>query len=946
MCVWLTIDKSYSGLKKDIYIANLYFSPETSTHVEDDPFAILQGDIADLPNDCYILLCGDFNARTNVLSDYEYITLNGTDGPLADLLPNDLVNDISVKEYLISRNILRRVSQDTGRVNNYGTQLLDLCKCSNLCILNGRIGSDRGIGKFTRTDTTGNSVVDYVVATPKLSDFINHFMVHSKFPESDHVPITFAIKLNKSRYDVNKPHHTLNVWYPHYKYKWSVADLSHIGDALMDRTSLYHKAKFQDTIRNLGTANEVALKFSEYFSQVCQRVCSLKTANSKPRSGPAWFDTECKLKRTEAIRAGEKANSDEDRALLSIKCCEYRSLKQRKKRQYHTACTNNIATAYNVDRTLMWSLLSKYSSNTISRDDMPGGDEFISHYELFSNPIEREYFDNDYMKKVREFLKQYDQNYNPYSKPRDIELDIFNSNFGLDEVNHAIESLRNNKSAGIDCIPAEFIKHNKDIVARDICTVLNHILEREDFPEIWSEGIRSSVFKAGDKLDTNNYRGITVLSVFAKIFEIIVQRRFDYVNEAFSRTDKYNGGFLKGCRTADNLFILQCLVERQLNLNQNLFVVFVDFKQAFDIMNRDILFYKIIKSGLHGMLLNTLRSLYSKTSFRVKHSGKLSDSILQQMGVNQGGNASPTIFREYLADLSDYLPKHTGVCISDAEILVHLLWADDLILVSTQAKDSQKQLDSLFKFCSKNWSIVNEIKTKAVVFGKHREVTLVFNEQPIEQVKSFKYVGNVTKAISVLSRDMFGENYTHLCDKAKKSIFALQSKRRKIGCLPPQCMFHLFDSIVRPILTYGSDVWGVNKAGGEAVDKVLLWFARIVLRVKATTSNIITLGECGLVPPSVTCAINVILYFTRIREFPDSSIVKSLFIEQKRFHDLGFTNWYGKVWELAESYGIKLDRSYDKIAVKDIITRSFRNKWLTEKSNLEKNPILRTYDKI
>ena len=210
-------------------------------------------------------------------------------------------------------------------------------------------------------------------------------------------------------------------------------------------------------------------------------------------------------------------------------------------------------------------------------------------------------------------------------------------------------------------------------MARGICTVLNYILEREDFPKIWSEGIRSSVFKAGDKLDTNNYRGITVLPVFEKKIEIIVQRRFDYVNEAFSRTDKYNRGFLKRCRTADKLFILQGLVERQLNLNQNLFVVFVDFKQAFDIMNRDILFYKIIKSGLHGRWLNTLRSLYSKTSIRVKHSGKLSDSILQQMGVNQGGNASPTIFREYLADLSDYLPKHTGVCISDAEILVHLL---------------------------------------------------------------------------------------------------------------------------------------------------------------------------------------------------------------------------------------------------------------------------------
>ena len=129
-------------------------------------------------------------------------------------------------------------------------------------------------------------------------------------------------------------------------------------------------------------------------------------------------------------------------------------------------------------------------------------------------------------------------------------------------------------------------------------------------------------------------------------------------------------------------------MERQLNLNQNLIIVFVDFKQAFDIMNRHVLFYKIIKSDLHGRLLNTLTSLYSKTHFRVKHFGKLSEPILQEVGVNQGGNASPTTFREYLADLSDYLPKHTGVCIPDAEILVHLLWADDLILVSTQNKNS------------------------------------------------------------------------------------------------------------------------------------------------------------------------------------------------------------------------------------------------------------------
>ena len=135
------------------------------------------------------------------------------------------------------------------------------------------------------------------------------------------------------------------------------------------------------------------------------------------------------------------------------------------------------------------------------------------------------------------------------------------------------------------------------------------------------------MYKAGDVLDPDNYRRITVLPIFEKIFETIVQKRLEFINEAFGRNDIYNGGFLKGSRTSDNLFILTSLIERQINLGQSLIVCFVDFSKAFDLINRDILFYKIIKSGLYGRVIDTLRDLYRKTSFRIKHSGKLSPSI-------------------------------------------------------------------------------------------------------------------------------------------------------------------------------------------------------------------------------------------------------------------------------------------------------------------------------
>ena len=85
----------------------------------------------------------------------------------------------------------------------------------------------------------------------------------------------------------------------------------------------------------------------------------------------------------------------------------------------------------------------------------------------------------------------------------------------------------------------------------------------------------------------------------------------EFINGAFMRKDRFNGGFLKGSQTTDNLFILQSLIEWQLSLGQNLIICFIDFSRAFDLMDRNILFYKFIKSGLQGRVIYTAQ-IYTK----------------------------------------------------------------------------------------------------------------------------------------------------------------------------------------------------------------------------------------------------------------------------------------------------------------------------------------------
>ena len=431
-----------------------------------------------------------------------------------------------------------------------------------------------------------------------------------------------------------------------------------------------------------------------------------------------------------------------------------------------------------------------------------------------------------------------------------------------------------------------------------------------------------------------------------KIFEIVVYNRLSFLNEALDKYDKWNGGFMKNVRTADNMFILNGIVQKQLLIGKSLYVYFVDFSKAFDLVNRNILFYKLMRSDWSGRVIDTLRSLYSKTKFRLKCSGMLSPAILNEIGVNQGGVCSGLLFRKYVADLEQYLMSEMGICI-DETIIGHLLWADDLILFSDTITGLQKQLDGVMKFCSHNRMIVNESKTKFMQFGKRKNLEVYFNGSKIDEVLEYKYLG-VIRAIQQAGQDIFLCNYQYLCDQAHKAIFCAQRTTKNIEPLTPEMYFYLFDSLVRPILTYGSEVWGFCKSGLLDLDRVFLRYMRCILRVKATTSNFIVIGECGQFPPSVSCHISLLSFFYRLFHMPNSQLVKQVYNQLFRLHEQGFSNWITSVLDLSKIYNIDVTsvnrcfRNVFKFKVKEY----FINEWRTAIKNTDAYPILRTYNVI
>ena len=535
----------------------------------------------------------------------------------------------------------------------------------------------------------------------------------------------------------------------------------------------------------------------------------------------------------------------------------------------------------------------------------PEKNALFSYFKNLSKDVKAPYFTYDLENCAIEFLRQYDAGLiEPPADP--LIHEILNRNFSDNEVLRAIESLKNNKCPGLDGIPSELFKAGKYKLVTILTIMYNYFLEFREFPRSWSEGLRIALFKSGDRLDPACQRGITIWPNVEKIFEICFNNRFDFINEAFDKIDQQNGGFLKGSRTSDNIFIVQGLIQRQLSLGQPLIICFVDFSKAFDLVNRNLLFYKLIQSGWGGRLIDTMRSLYRQTSFRLRHNGKISDSVSESIGVAQGGSASGNLFRKFLQDAKTYIKSRYGVVLNEFTLIAYLLWADDMVKFSNSVEGMQRLLDCLFEFCVKNHMVVNEVKTKCMVFGTKEIPTLTFNGVRIELVNSYKYLGNMISPIQRPLADIFSLNHDYLCNQARKAVFSMRLRTQNASPTSPKLQIKLFNALVKQILTYGSDVWGTCHNAIIKIDTFHRAFLKIVLGIKGSTSNVMVYGELGIYPIKLDLLANCFKYFHRLHQMNGKKLAKKVFNELSRLESISFPTWISKVENKAMEFDIDL----------------------------------------
>ena len=315
--------------------------------------------------------------------------------------------------------------------------------------------------------------------------------------------------------------------------------------------------------------------------------------------------------------------------------------------------------------------------------------------------------------------------------------------------------------------------------------------------------------KKRDRNNPGNYKSISLLNNGYKIYSKIIAKRLTVIAEALLLEEQ--NGFRKGRSCMDCIFSVSQIIEKHREFNIPTYMAFIDFKKAFDTVDRDKLWTIMSSKGIPTHLITIIKKIHMENIIRVNAGNVISeDFIFITQVVRQGCPLSHVLFNLYLDEtIWIWLQKLKTSKYFKELIFNTLLFADDQFIISDTEDNLQMAVYILYSI-SKEYNL--EIATKKMkVFG-FVGAKIIINGETLEQVSQFTYLGC---SISYqFSNDVESKlaKFLQLIGTIKRTIF---------GKVRAETILKIYNTLVLPKFLYGSET-ALQRRRTEAAEMKLL----------------------------------------------------------------------------------------------------------------------------
>ena len=364
------------------------------------------------------------------------------------------------------------------------------------------------------------------------------------------------------------------------------------------------------------------------------------------------------------------------------------------------------------------------------------------------------------------------------------------------EVLKALNRLDVNKSSGPDQLPTKIIKLTALLIYEPLTQLFNKSLTSGIYPSAWKHAKVRPIFKRkGSPSQINNYRPISLLPCFSKIFgKIIFSHIYNHITENSLLSDRQSG-YRPGHNTQLQLCYLTEKLYKSLDKGQDFTTIYLDISRYFEKIWHLGLLAKCEKEfGLTGNLLLWVESYLVDRRQTVHINDKKSRVQTLDAGVPQGSVLGPLLAILYLNGLSDKTTNDMLFYADDCSIFTAHSLTDNF----HNAKFTlQQDLDTIHQY-GQTWAITfNATKTTQQTFSRRvtpHTLNVTFGGQPIPTVPDHKHLG------LTLSTDL--RFHAHVNDTLLKFNRAISPLYCISKYLPKHILASVYKTYVQPFLDY------------------------------------------------------------------------------------------------------------------------------------------------